>query len=354
MTRIFALGLLLAGCGCDLGEGLLAPVGRVRVKPSGQCEGPLVEVTTPPELRPPWSGGPSSEFGLIRTLYDGGVLVRQVLLTVRDGTWSTSTLSPRIAIRSISADGTLCGALLDDAGVPSLALEFLDGGVLLVPGVTDSCIATEAGWWTAWSYPNVLRGHGDGGESVGNVDGGVVPGVTPSGTIPSIVGVRADGEVLISVNYARPGAWLLPSLIELKSPAGYSVPIGFAGLRPYGLNAGPVLREPLVWDDRGEPTRLNTGDGSYGYVQTVDLHGHSDGHFCGSIELEGVGNDAVAFWKRDGGFVSPKQFASLDAGIEPIVCAPIGPDWFYVTHLEGEPAIARSALLRLKLDCLNL
>lgn len=312
-----------------------------------------MEVVTPSELRPPWSGGPSSEFGLIRTLYDGGVLVRQVLLTVRGDTWSTRTLSPRIAIRSISADGTLCGSLRDGAGVSSLALEFLDGGILLAPSVMDSCIATEAGWWTTWSYPNVLRGQADGAESVGNADAGVVPGVTPPGTIPSVIGVRADGEVLISVNYSRPGAWLLPSQIELKSPSGYSAPIGFAGMRPYGLNAGPVLREPLVWDDRGEPRRLDTGDGSFGYVQTVDLHGHSDGHFCGSVELEGVGDDAVAFWKRDGGLVSPKALASLDAGIRPVVCTPIGPDWFYVTHYEGEPATARSALLRVKLDCLN-
>lgn len=354
-VRGFALAvavLCLTSCGCELASRLAGPVGQVRVLNTDECSGPLFEQFAQPEFEPPWGPGPSSEFGVIRILYDGGIPARHVLFTFDGGSWSRRELSPQIAVSLIGDDGVLCGSTYDGTTL-SVAIEDLDGGVTKVSSVHQNCAAYAGGWWAAWDFPRVLRGRGATIEIVAAIDAGIVPGIVAPGVVPAVIAVRSDGETLVAVGGSRPGAWLIPSNVELRTPEGIAAPIGFAGQRPYGLVTGPVLRKALVWDPlTGNAQALDTSSASADFVQVVDLRGHSDGHFCGTLEFSG-GTDRAAFWKRDGGFVSPSVFDDLDAGIRPVWCAPVARDWYYVNYLENGSAAIRTGMLRLRIECMN-
>ncbi len=350
-----------AGCSCPA-EFAVLPTGRIVRQDAGGLDcSKIVEVEHPPELDLPWNPGPSSEFGIVLRLFDGGVVVREIILSPKGSadestTWPRREISPQMNVNILGRDGTLCGTTRDDAGHPQLRLELIDGGSAEPPS-RGNCLAYANGWWASWENGNVVRGRSDWSETLGNWDAGVIPGVLPPGVVPSVEAISDDGEVGIFVNYRRPGSWLLPSGVELRAPAneGTGYVLGFTNQGPYGSNYG-AQRVPIKWDARGDAEPLNIGDAGT-FVQLISIYSHSDGHFCGSVELAGAAFDSAVWWIADGGYVGPGFLRAHGVSIDPVQCRPIGDDWYFVTHypdakLDGGLS-ARGELVRLRLNCLT-
>lgn len=322
----------------------------------GYCDRPWVEVVSLPELRPPWSGGPLSDYGLVRRLYaDGGL--REVVLTVADGEWSVHDTHSQMYVAVLGDNGDYCGQVFD-AGQSYLRIEFRDGGVS-EPPISSNCLAYNNGWWTSWDRGQVLRGKDMQVETLGNMDAGLIPGVIPPGVPASVQAVSAEGEVAIYVNTATPGSYLLPSGVRLQDPQnlGFAIPLGITSKGPYGFNSGlPTV--PLTWSYSGEVRPMETGGASAHFSQVKRFRGYSDGHFCAGITRTDGLSDAIAFWRQDGGFVSPEVFATGDAGmrilsdLNPADCWPVGPDWYLVVYYREPGHLIDQALVRVRLDCI--
>lgn len=366
-----ALLVVIAGCSCsDFAEvfsidarivasvdgGLVGGDGGT----VGYCDGPWVEVADIPEALPPWGGGPLSEFGLIRRLFDAdaGVIAQEVILTFGDGGWSAHDTKTQMQIDVLGNNGEFCGRLYDDAGYSHLRLEFPDGGALNPPSA-GACLGFKNGWWTTWDNGHVLRGKDSRVESVGNWDAGIIPGVIPPGVAPNVQAISETGEVAIYVSYRAPGGYLLPSGVRLEDPPGLGIagPMGFVSSMTYGANAG-VPSIPLMWTSAGNIRQMDIGDESAHFFQIGQFRVHSDGHFCAGIERTNGLSDTIAFWRQDGGFVSPAVFEAGDAGmrvlsdLHPGDCWPVGRDWYFVVYFHEPEHRIDSTLVRVKLDCI--
>lgn len=324
---------------------------------TGYCEGPWVEVTSVPEMRAPWNGGPMSEFGMIRKLYDGGAVIREVVLSVNDGAWSARDTRTEMFVSILGRDGAYCGSRFDDAGQAHLRIEFVDGGVSEAP-TSAGCRAYNSGWWAGWHEGRVLRGKGTQMEVLGDWDAGVIPGLIPSGIAPAVSAISEAGEVAFTISTGAPGGYLLPSGVRLEVPPErlYALPMGFVSTIAYGANAG-IPAVPITWSSTGSFHLMDTGDESAHFFQLTQLSAHSDGHFCAGIQRTNNLPDTIAFWRRDGGLVSPEVFENGDAGmralsdLKPAACWVVGPDW-YLVYAHDPNGLPILVLVRVRLDCI--